>query len=101
MAALSALTALTVWGYDLWWRMDSDRELPPIDWFSPVPSPAPLSRAARTIQAAHRRMRFRRQWRERPDPTSIMGSTTVWDHAPTRTRRNYYNDAGHWTWIYH
>ena len=107
--------ALTVWLSDLWRRM-FEFELPPIDYWSGLGEssirhvhprllkyykmPAPLTRAARTIQAANRRMRLRRQWRERPDPTSIMGSTTAWDHAATRTRRNYYNDAGHWSWIY-
>ena len=60
-------------------------------------------KAVRIIQAAHKSMRFRRLWRarERPDPTSIMGSTTAWDHAATRTRRNYYNDLRHWEYLVH
>ena len=92
----TAIVAEVVWGINLWRRFKSDWE------FDELRQRVPRQRAARIIQAAHKSMRFRRLWRarERPDPTSIMGSTTAWDHAATRTRRNYYNDAGHWSWIY-
>ena len=45
--------------------------------------------AAETIQKQFWRNMFRRRWRRRPDPTSIMGSTTAWDMTPGR--RGYYD----------
>ena len=45
--------------------------------------------AAETIQNQFWRNMFRRRWRRRPDPTSIMGSTTAWDMTPGR--RGYYD----------
>ena len=89
----TAIVAEVVWGINLWRGFKSDWE------FDELRQRVPRQRAARIIQAAHKSMWFRRLWRapERPDPTSIMGSTTAWDHAATRTRRNYYNDAGRGT----
>jgi predicted AlkP superfamily pyrophosphatase or phosphodiesterase len=46
-------------------------------------------KAAKTIQNQFWRNMFRRRWRRRPDPTSIMGSTTAWDMTPGR--RGYYD----------
>ena len=61
--------------------------------------------AARTIQlrfrARQKSRRFRTWWRQRPDPTSVMGRATAWDAdyqwhqdlltdgAPLHWRRNY------------
>jgi hypothetical protein len=47
-------------------------------------------KAATTIVNGLRRHMFRRRWRRRQDPTSVMGRTTAWDNIATwHTWDNY------------